>query len=186
MPQGQAAVAGPAGGVLVDGEAGVDALAFEEQPADRGARALRRDQDHVDVLRRHDAGLVAVDDAEAVREVQGLAAWSGSGLSVGHCSFWPASESRYWMMVPRCGGLLEREERLAGHPAVLLGQVPALPPFAQADDDVDAVVLHVERLAAALDAVAEDGDGLVAEDRLDPLRRVVGPLDARSRRCRRS
>ena len=73
MPQRQAAVAGPAGGVLVDGEAGVDALAFEEQPAHRRARALRGDEDDVDVLRRHDAGLVAVDDAEAVREVERLA-----------------------------------------------------------------------------------------------------------------
>ena len=57
----------------MDGEAGVDALAFKEQPAHRGAGALRRDQDDVDVLRRHHAGLVAVDDAEAVREIQRLA-----------------------------------------------------------------------------------------------------------------
>ena len=60
------------------GEAGVDAAAFEEQPADRRARALRGDQDHVDVLRRHDAGLVAEDDREAVREVQRLARRSGA------------------------------------------------------------------------------------------------------------
>ena len=57
----------------MDGEAGVDALAFEEQPADRRARALRGDEDHVDVLGRDDAGLVVVDDAEAVREVERLA-----------------------------------------------------------------------------------------------------------------
>src|SRR5262249_604770 len=45
------------------------------------------------------------------------------------------------------------------------------------DDDVDPVVLHVEGLAGALHPVAEDGDDLVAEDRLDLLGRVVGPLD---------
>ena len=57
----------------MDGEAGVDALAFQEQPAHRRARSLRRHEDHVDVLGRHDAGLVLVDDAEAVREIEGFA-----------------------------------------------------------------------------------------------------------------
>ena len=37
---GQAAVAGPAGRVLLDGEAGVDAAAFEEQPPHRRANKL--------------------------------------------------------------------------------------------------------------------------------------------------
>src|SRR5262249_46282096 len=69
----QAAVAGPAGGILVDGKASVDAPAFEEQPADRRAGALRRDEDHVDVLRRHHTGLVGIDDRETVREVERLA-----------------------------------------------------------------------------------------------------------------
>ena len=81
-------------------------------------------------------------------------------------------------MVPRWAASSSGEERLAGHPAVLLRPGPSLAALvALADDDVDAVVLHVERLAAALHAVAEDGDGLVAEDRLELLRRIVRPLD---------
>ena len=54
----QAALLGAAGGVLVDGEAGVDAGAGEEVAAHVQARALGRDHDHVHVLRRDDAGLV--------------------------------------------------------------------------------------------------------------------------------
>ena len=38
-------------------------------------------------------------------------------------------------------------------------------PAAQADDDVDAAVVEVERLRAALVAVAEDGDALAGERR---------------------
>src|ERR1019366_4103877 len=75
-------------------------------------------------------------------------------------------------------GFFEGDERFARNPAVLGGELPALAVFfAQADEDVDAVVLHVERLPAALDAVAENGDGLVAQDGLDAFRRKVGPFD---------
>ena len=62
------------------------------------------------------------------------------------------------------GGLLDVEERFARHPAVGDGLVPALGAFALADDDVEAVVAEVQRLAGALHAVADDGDGLVFED----------------------
>src|SRR5262249_43810734 len=177
----QTALAGPAGGVLVDGVAGVDPLAFEEVPSDRRAGALRRDQNDVDVLGRHHAGLVAEDNAEAVREVQGLTGGqvrlegrpllllAGVGEQVLHDGAAPRR-------------LLQREQRLAGNPAVLLGQLPAAALVAQADDYVEAVVLHVERLAAALDAVAEDGDGFLAQDGPQPLRRIVAPLHPRFRR----
>ena len=43
------------------------------------------------------------------------------------------------------------------------GQVPGARLLALADDDLDAVVLHVERLALALDAVADDGDRLLVQ-----------------------
>ena len=46
---------------------------FQEQPAHRRARTLGGHQDDVDVPGRHHAGLVAVGDAEAVREIQRLA-----------------------------------------------------------------------------------------------------------------
>src|SRR5207245_30389 len=72
-----------------------------------------------------------------------------------------------------------RKERLAGHPAVLHGQVPGARLLALADDDAQAVVLHVERLAAALDAVAEYGHRFVAEDGADLVRRIVAAFDDR-------
>ena len=56
--------------------------------------------------------------------------------------------------------------------------VVGLAALALADDDLDAVVAHVERLPAALHAVAEHGDGLVLEDLPHAVRRVIGPLDA--------
>ena len=81
------------------------------------------------------------------------------------------------MMVPRSAASSSENSVLPGTQPSCSGQVPAAALVALADDDVDAVVLHVERLAAALHAVAEDGDGLVAEDGLDSLRRIVRPLD---------
>src|SRR5262249_29884080 len=69
------------------------------------------------------------------------------------------------------------EECLARAPAVLHGQVPAHAAFALADDDVNTVVLHVERLASALHAVADDGDRLLAEYLLDSFGRIIRSLD---------
>ena len=54
-----------------------------------------------------------------------------------------------------------------------------MPPLPLADDDVDAVVAHVQRLSAALNAIAQDGHGLVAEHLLEPFRRIIRPLDDR-------
>ncbi len=56
---------------------------------------------------------------------------------------------------------LHVEQGLAGLPAVFAGPVPvSLELLRLADDDVEAVVLHVEGLGRALDAVADHGDGL--------------------------
>src|ERR1700687_3467649 len=63
---GQTALPGPAGGILMNGETGVDSLTLEEMPAHRGPRSLRRDEDYVNVLWRDYAGLIAEDDAETV------------------------------------------------------------------------------------------------------------------------
>src|SRR5262249_4573755 len=51
--------------------------------------------------------------------------------------------------------------------------VPALGLLPLADDDVQTVVLHIERLSAALHAVAENGNGFLAENGLDAVRRIV-------------
>ena len=59
----------------------------------------------------------------------------------------------------RCapGGLFDPEERLARYPAVGDGLVPAFRAFALSDDDVEPVVLEVERLPRPLYAVADYG-----------------------------
>ena len=77
---------------------------------------------------------------------------------------------------------LQAQETLAGHPAVALRQVPAPPLAAHAEDHVDAVVLHVQRLAAALRAIAQHGNRFLAQDGPQSLRRKIGPLHHRFRR----
>src|SRR5207249_2153810 len=76
------------------------------------------------------------------------------------------------------GGFFRIEECDAGLPAVFEAEVVGLAASALADDDLEAVVAHVERLPAALDAIAEYGDGFILEDLPDLVRRVVRPLDA--------
>lgn len=62
-----------AGHVLVHGHTRVDARASEELGADGTARALGGAEDDIDVSGGDDASLLLVDNAEAVREVEGLA-----------------------------------------------------------------------------------------------------------------
>src|SRR5204863_5796985 len=111
--------------VLVNGVTGVDALAFEEEAPHRRAGAFRGDENDVDVLRRDDAGLVAEDDAEAVREVERLA---GGEVRL---------EPRPEVLLARVGEqvlddraapgrFLEVDERLAGLRALLLRELRAL------------------------------------------------------------
>ena len=59
-------------------------------------------------------------------------------------------------------GLLDAEEGLAGYPAVSHSLVVGLA-WTLAYNDIEAVVLQVERLARALNAIAEHGDGLILE-----------------------
>src|SRR5437870_4204264 len=73
--------------------------------------------------------------------------------------------------------LFQTEERFAWHPAVLLGQVPAPPLVAQAHDHGDAVILHVERLAAPLDTITKHGYGFLAKNVPYTLWRKIGPLN---------
>ena len=73
MPQSQATLQGPTAGVLMDRVTAVDPFAFRKMPAHGRARSLGSDQDHIDILRRDDARLIAVDDTEAVREVERFA-----------------------------------------------------------------------------------------------------------------
>ena len=61
------------------------------------------------------------------------------------------------------GSLLDIEQSLVRHPAVGHGLVPALRVLALAYYNVESVILQVERLARALNAVTDYRDGLVLE-----------------------
>ena len=161
---GETAFLSAAGGVLEHGEAGVDAGAAEEIAADIEAGTFRRDHDDVHILRRNDAGLLVVGDREAVREIERV-----TGFEIGF-------DGRPDDALGGVGdeefddgaaldGFGHREEGLAGHPAVGDGAVPvAFELWRLADDDLEAVVLHVQRLRRALDAVADDSNGFFFED----------------------
>src|SRR5262249_12864264 len=71
--QRQAAIAPAAGCILVNRVARGDALAVHEATSKSGARTARGNQEHVDVGRRDDTGLIRVDDAEAMCEDKRLA-----------------------------------------------------------------------------------------------------------------
>ena len=147
--------------VLIDGVGGVEAAAFEEHRAQRGARAFGRHEDDVDVGGGHYARAVAPVDGEAVREVERLAGGE-VGLDGGPELHLCCVGEQHADDGAALGGLLKTEERFARHPSVghrlLIGLALALSHY-----DIEAVVAQVAGLAGALDAVAEHGDGFVFE-----------------------
>ena len=64
--------------------------------------------------------------------------------------------------VAAAGGVGDRQDLEAVRARPCSADARAL---AQADDDVDAGVLEVQRVGVALRAVADDGDGLAVEER---------------------
>lgn len=60
-------------------------------------------------------------------------------------------------------GLVDLEEVLARHPAILDGVLPGLALLSDSDDDVQAVVTQVKTLAVTLGTVADQGEGVVLE-----------------------
>ena len=77
---------------------------------------------------------------------------------------------------PAVDRLLNGEERLARHPAVLDRLLPRLAVLADTDDDVEAVVAGVEALAVALRAVADEGERVILEVVLEPVAALVDDL----------
>ena len=128
-------------------------------------------------LRRTDVpepfGELVVDVAEAVREVERLAGRDVLLDRLPDDGLRGVGREHHDHVALR-GGLFDGEERLARHPAVLDRALPArigLRGLALADDHVDAVVPHVERLARTLDAIAKHRDRLALEDLLGLLER---------------
>ena len=120
------------------------------------ARALRGDHDAVDVLVELDQPEV---DRKAMGEQQGLALGEVRQdvlhvdvrlLHVGQ------SDHDHVGATDRLGGIDDLE-------AVLLGDGAGLGARVEADDDLAAAVLEVQRVGVALGTVAEDGERFVGE-----------------------
>src|SRR5262249_710592 len=77
------------------------------------------------------------------------------------------------------GGFFDIEERVARLPAIADRVVPGLAALALTDDDLHAIVAHVERLSAALHPVTHHGNGFIAQNLTYLLRRIVAPLHGR-------
>lgn len=60
-------------------------------------------------------------------------------------------------------GLLDLEQVLAWHPAILDRLFPASTVFPDTNDDIEAVVAEIETLTVALRAVADQREGVVLE-----------------------
>jgi hypothetical protein len=129
-----------ASNILENGDGGVDATAVLEESSDGTARALGGNKDDINVSWDIDLGLVLEDGGETVGEVEGLC-----NLACGHFSraFWLA-----YLALGDLGldggpglalggiteqvhddgtsgdGLIDLEEGLAWHPAILLGVLP--------------------------------------------------------------
>ena len=165
---GERAGARLAGRVLVNGEERGHAHPLFEEPADDVAGAFGRDHRDVDVGRRQDLAEV---DVEAVGEHQ-RAAWLQVGLDrlvvqallrlIGH---------QHHHEVAQLDGLFHGLHT----EVLLLGLLPGLAAFVEADHDIDATVLQVEGVGMPLAAVADDGDPLAGERRHVGVVVVVDP-----------
>ncbi len=114
------------------------------------------------MVRRDDAGLVLIRDGKAVREIQHVAVVQALD-DFRPLGTLPGIRDQVLEHRRALGGLLEREERLPRNPAVGDGPLPARAALLLPDDDVDAVVAHVQGLGRALHAVAQHGHHLVLE-----------------------
>src|SRR5262249_21555486 len=150
-------------------------LAFKEESPQCRPGSLGGAQDHVDFLGRDNPRLIAVDDAKAVREVQGLALRQVR-LELGPKLLLAGVGEKVLNDGAARGRLFERDHALAGTPPALLTALPPAP-SARPFPDVAPFVFHVEGLAAALRAIARARARLPAEDVADAGGRVVGALD---------
>ena len=155
--QASASLLGLPGAVLEDRDERRHALALDVEAADHVPGALGRDHDDIDVLRRLDQ---AEMDAEAVAEEERTCPCVRFGrdvllvdaglLHVGQADHDDVGAAH------GLGGVENLE-------AVLLGDRAGLGAGIEADDDLAAAVLQVERVGVALRPVAEDGEGFVGE-----------------------
>ena len=137
--------------VLGDGDERRRSEALLEQAAHDVARPLRRDHDHVVPRGRRDAPVV---DVEAVREEE-----RGAGGEVRRDVL--LVHARLHLVGQEQRDDLRAADRVgdgADPEAGLLGRGARRAPLAEADLDVDARVVQVQRVRVALAAVADHGD----------------------------
>ncbi len=144
-------------GVLLDGDEGGDAFAFEVLAADDVTRAFGGDHDDVDVFRRDDG---AVEDGEAVGEEECLSfgevggdvfGVDGSDGGVGR------GDHDDVCLLGGFGGVEDFEAELFSDGAGFRFRV-------EANDDVYARFFEIEGVGVSLRAEADDGAGLAFED----------------------
>lgn len=73
-------------------------------------------------------------------------------------------------------GLINLEEGLAWHPAVLLSVLPRLTVLSDTDDDVETLITHVQGLGVSLRTVSNDGHCVILEVFLFPQNQYIAPL----------
>ena len=153
---GQGVGQGATAGVVLDRDEARRAGALGEHLPHPVPRRLRRDQGHVDFLRRSD---LAVADVEPVREHQGVPRLEIRGeVLLVEFGLHRVGRQDHDHLRPRGRG------RVAEHlEAVGFGLGGAAAAFTQADDDVDAAVAQVQRVGVSLAAVADHRDGAAVE-----------------------
>ena len=160
--QSQSALEGTACSVLIYGIRTVQATAFKEHGAERGTGTLGGNHDNIDVLLGNTTGAVAPCDGETVREVQGLAC-AQVLLQGGPYAHYGRIGEQAHNDACLVGSLLDGEQGFTGNPTVgnslLIGLTLTL-----ANDNVETVVAEVASLTRALNAIADNGDGLVLQD----------------------
>lgn len=161
--------------ILPDGVGGVDTTALFEQGPHGSAGALGGDQDSVDVGWWLDVGQVLEDRGEPVGEVQGLVLGQ-QWLQRAPCLGLRSVGKQVHDVGTLLDGLLDLEQVLAWHPAVLDGGLPGGTVLTDTDDDVQTVVSHVQTLAVTLGTVADQRKGVVGEVLQQLLSWPVGTL----------
>ena len=116
--------------------------------------------------------LIFVDNAEAVREIESLALGQ-MRQELGPLLFLACIGKQVLNDRSFGGRFFHRKQSFAGNPAILFGQIPAPSLFALANDDVDAVIFHIQRLAPSLNAIAKHSHRFLAENLLQALRGKV-------------
>ena len=142
---------------------GIDSASVQKIGAHTAARAFGSHQDHINIIRRNDAGLLLIDNGKPVRKIKRISLVE-TFLQLGpYCSLSCIGKK----ILDNCasfGGFFEGKKRLARNKPVRNGAVPIFIAFELPDDDRKAVIFEIQRLSRPLNAVTEHCDFFVFED----------------------